>query len=81
MIIAVYMDRYSKIVETIYFGNIVATKYWKNLKKPPRIPQTFLLKYNDKETPGEKEIMQKLTKRYVPDYSYKRLDIRDNSNL
>ena len=47
-------------VDTIYFGDIIATKNWKNftsLKEKSCIPRRFLPNYNGKETPEEKEIM------------------------
>ena len=61
----------NKIVEELYNSEL--------LKENPFIPRKFLQNYKGKETPEEKEIMQNLTtKRYVPNYNYKRLDVRDN---
>ena len=49
------------------------------LKENSCIPQNFLPNYHGKETPEEKEIMRNLTKKsYMPNYNYKRLDMRDN---
>ena len=57
-------------VETIYFGNIITTKDWKNfailnLLKKSIYSSKVLTKLQGKETPEEKEIIQNLTKEKV----------------
>ena len=57
-------------VETIYFGDIITTKDWKNfailnLLKKSMYSSKVLTKLQGKETPEEKEIIQNLTKEKV----------------
>ena len=56
-------------VETIYFGDIIATKNWNNFttlnffKKIICIPRKVLPNCNGKETPEEQKYNEKLDKR------------------